>query len=294
MARFSKLFETPDVEELKQAKDIDGLTGALSHRTDAIRLRAAEALGELGDPRPAGALVATALNENYQAVTQAAVSSLSILGQAAVEPLIAGLRGAPPKKIRAALISLLGELRDPRGLDVLVMALSNEDEKVRRAAASALGALKEQRALDALVASLQDSDWEVRRYCIQAVKVLGTRETVPALLVALNDANDYVRVEASDALKALRERLGSLLPEDPYGGRVNRLVEVYWAWPQGLVRGRGLEVEREVIRIGRELYEQGGMDLMLAVHTEFARRCGLVGAGRNLEMMWDGIGPWRG
>ena len=45
-------------------------------------------------------------------------------------------------------------------------------------------------------------------------------------------------------------------------------------------------------RIGSILHEMGGMDEMLEAHARFKML--RPRAARNLEMMWDGIGSWRG
>jgi hypothetical protein len=54
----------------------------------------------------------------------------------------------------------------------------------------------------------------------------------------------------------------------------------------------GSTARQRVVEIGRELHDLGGMALMQAVHTEFtARRRAL---SRNLDLIWNGIGNWRG
>jgi hypothetical protein len=48
---------------------------------------------------------------------------------------------------------------------------------------------------------------------------------------------------------------------------------------------------RKIIAIGKLLDYQGGKALMRNIHAEFSQKSGL---GRELEVMWDGIGQWRG
>jgi hypothetical protein len=69
---------------------------------------------------------------------------------------------------------------------------------------------------------------------------------------------------------------------------VRRLIELYLRQPQGFVTSQAGEVRE----IGRQLDEAGGMEMMLAAHTLF--RSYNPGLARNLEMVWDGIGSWRG
>ena len=80
-----------------------------------------------------------------------------------------------------------------------------------------------------------------------------------------------------------------------------RLAGIYARYPEGCYQGGKHYPAAEIVRIGRALDSQGGKELMLEVHAELARRVDpafgsgeIVGAARNLEMRWDGIGQWRG
>jgi formylglycine-generating enzyme required for sulfatase activity len=76
---------------------------------------------------------------------------------------------------------------------------------------------------------------------------------------------------------------------------VDILVSIYRENPKGFVVGEGGEYERKIRRIGEELNNRGGMELMREAHRLFSRKCFVIpGAARNLEFMWDGIGSWRG
>ena len=76
---------------------------------------------------------------------------------------------------------------------------------------------------------------------------------------------------------------------------VNELLAIYNDNRGGFAPGYGNAQARARVRqIGTILDEAGGMGLMLKVHGEFARRIGVLGAARNLEHTWDGIGEWRG
>ena len=77
---------------------------------------------------------------------------------------------------------------------------------------------------------------------------------------------------------------GSDLLEDS----VKQLMKLYWQHPQGFLTSQADEVRA----IGSRLNEAGGMEMMLAAHTLF--RSVNPGMARNLEMVWDGIGSWRG
>ena len=75
---------------------------------------------------------------------------------------------------------------------------------------------------------------------------------------------------------------------------VDQLLMIYLQYPKGFEKGKDTLAAKQVESIGQALYEQGGMELMKSVHEDFARRCNIYGAPRNLEFMWDGIGTWQG
>ena len=76
---------------------------------------------------------------------------------------------------------------------------------------------------------------------------------------------------------------------------VDQLVEIYQQNPEGFVAGHSGPAVQELGRIGRMLHSRGGFDLMRAAHFLFRHKTrGIPGAPRNLEHMWDGIGPWLG
>ncbi len=75
---------------------------------------------------------------------------------------------------------------------------------------------------------------------------------------------------------------------------VDVLVAIYRAHPEGFSRDTSIPEVRRIREIGSLLNGQGGMDLMLRVHETFSSRCGVYGAARNLEIMWDRIGEWLG
>jgi hypothetical protein len=73
---------------------------------------------------------------------------------------------------------------------------------------------------------------------------------------------------------------------------VDELVRIYSRNPDGFLSNSSRA--KPVQDIGRELNAAGGMDLMLRAHEMFSDRITGSGLSRNLEMVWDGIGSWRG
>ncbi len=96
------------------------------------------------------------------------------------------------------------------------------------------------------------------------------------------------------AKEAARKAAAARPSEAWFDEAVDKMASIYREHPQGFVRGSGGAPEQELRRIGEMLDRRGGMDLMRAAHAEFASRCVVLGAARNLESVWDGIGSWRG
>lgn len=72
------------------------------------------------------------------------------------------------------------------------------------------------------------------------------------------------------------------------------LIKLYSSSPKGegfIPNSYAAESVREV---GEKLNAAGGFQLMLSVHKQFAAIYNVMGTARNLEMVWDGIGNWRG
>ncbi|MBW4617130.1 MAG: HEAT repeat domain-containing protein [Desmonostoc vinosum HA7617-LM4] len=103
--------------------------------------------------------------------------------------------------IQFSIIATLGELGDPRGIDLLKEALTSENELVQTAAISSLGELGDIQAVPLLVPYATNPDWQIRYRVVQALTHLGGAEAKSILETM---ANDEVEAIASEAQKALR------------------------------------------------------------------------------------------
>ena len=75
---------------------------------------------------------------------------------------------------------------------------------------------------------------------------------------------------------------------------LNELIRLYSSSPKGEGFITDSYAAEPVRKIGKELNAAGGFQLMLSVHNQFAATYNVRGTARNLEMVWDGIGSWRG
>ena len=70
---------------------------------------------------------------------------------------------------------------------------------------------------------------------------------------------------------------------------VSKLLALYSNNPQGFISD---SKKAELVRaIGYELDKSGGFNLMLEAHRQFSSQSNM---GRNLEMVWHGVGNWQG
>jgi HEAT repeat protein len=147
---------------LKDNRAVEPLIGVLKYFIFwKVRYEAAKSLGKIEDRRSILPLI-DALNDKHVKVREAAAESLRQIGPIAVEPLIAALNDENPNICHDAIV-LLGDIRDSRAVDHLVVVLKNyELWSLRFEAARALGKIKDSRAIEPLIEALNDKDAYVR------------------------------------------------------------------------------------------------------------------------------------
>lgn len=120
-----------------------------------------------------------------------------------------------------------------------------------------------------------------------------TSDTVQDSLTYMSKPSGVARA-AEKRLKELEEQnptgsSGGITKDDILTESVEGLLRLYGDNPGGFISDSSSA--EPVKDIGRKLNEAGGMDMMLQAHGMFSRS---NPNGRNLEMVWDGIGNWRG
>jgi len=176
------------------------LVAALKDNHPLVRRHAAEALGEIKDPRAVGPLIA-ALKDTDSLIRRHAVEALGkIRDLRAIKPLIAVLNEDRQPHVRMSAAEALGWIKEPGAVEPLVSALKDEHWNVRSRAAKALGRIKDPRAVEALVSALKDEDATVRGYAADALGEIKDARGVEPLVAALKDKNSDVRKRAARAL----------------------------------------------------------------------------------------------
>jgi len=113
------IFGKPNINELKEQKNTDGLIKALSHKDYTVRYAAAEVLSQVSDSRVIDRLIESIRSDMDGAFDAALVE----IGAPAVVPLIAALEDGRNTDI----IRVLGRIGDPRAVDALIAALDLKD-----------------------------------------------------------------------------------------------------------------------------------------------------------------------
>lgn len=131
--------------------------------------------------------------------------SIEPLPDSALGELLSQLR-SPRNDARLRAARYLGNLKDPRALHGLIVALRDGDFHVRQDAAAALGNLGDARAVEALVAMLSDHVVHVRQSAAGALGAIGDRRAANALIAAMRDPDANVRAVAVQALANVTRR----------------------------------------------------------------------------------------
>ena len=188
---------------------------------------------------------------------------------ATVNALIEALSDANAQ-VRAAAVSSLGQLQDPRAITALSKALKEDtDARVREAAAQALGEIDDSRAVPALLDALRvEKVSGVRLQIVEALREIDDPSAVSGVAAAAKDPSVQVR-------RAVAEALGEF--EDAAG--VPALMS--------MVRDEDVQVRQSVAESLGEIENANAMEALtiLAKDTHSDVRQTAISALGNLEDM---------
>jgi len=186
------------------APAVRDLIAALDSRNRRIARGAAEALGEIRDPRAAVPLIAM-LADTDPLVRGVVVRALGRLRDPrAVDPLIAMLQDTYPGMARTAALAL-GEIGDDRAAEPLdERMLSDPDFSMRETAAHALKRIEDVNVpgrdrIQSLIVGLA-SDSVLRQTRVLSALIASKQEAVDPLIAVLTDESPEVRKGAAKAL----------------------------------------------------------------------------------------------
>jgi HEAT repeat protein len=191
---------------------IDVLLIALQHEDTGVRLTAIWALGKLHDPRATYGLIKAIQDQKEDhSVRQKAIGAL---GQQPVPEVVNILREALwDPEVSSAAAHALAEIHTPQAVEVLVVALQDQDADLRENATFALAEIGDPRAIEHLLAKLQEineEDWEGRSFTIKTLAKLGNDPRIVKALLAELYGDE--RMEAAQALGQIGDtRVGEAL-----------------------------------------------------------------------------------
>ena len=175
----------------KQA--VDPLIRRLGDEDSGVRGAAARALEKLGEPL--GPLIHEILTGSKEAKEELKRKK----DPRALQPLAEALSDQNPTVRRAAMETLLS-VADKRAVEFILPQLNHVDSEVRMAAAWALWHIADDRALEPLIKLLRDKEWTVRQAAASTLQAVGDARAQDALIQALEDETSGVRVAAASSL----------------------------------------------------------------------------------------------
>jgi HEAT repeat protein len=186
-------------------QDHDMLLSLLGHWKTRLRWSAATRLGQIGDRRATGPLIA-ALGDPHWLVRLHAARALGRIGdQAAVQSLVEAMGDESAfvrRRVVLALKSLVGD-KNEEVYALFVAALSDPDKQVRANAAWCLRGVTSAEVVAALVAVIGDEDANVSWRAVEALERIGWRAVEP-LIDLLDHPDSRVRYRVVKTLGRMR------------------------------------------------------------------------------------------
>jgi len=208
-----------DIVKVARLGDLTALRPWLSHKDRRVRGNVAYLFAKLGDKRGLQALLGILSDYSTdRAVNPETISILTSGDAKSTEEAFAEYKHSPGaiqgqiRSDRYYAVHLLGMLRDPRSVDVLIPLLDHDE--VNYKVVWALGVIGDARAIAPLIVELNNSDPFLRVYAINALADLQAVEALPNLEGLFGDTavtryNDQVIVGTEARNAAMRIRASS-------------------------------------------------------------------------------------
>lgn len=297
-----------ELGRLGNDKAVDLLIEALARR-DGVARSAARELGRIQNERAIAPLIDLLGNRE---VGQAAAEAMLAFSAKAVGPLLDVLKSGDEETRRAAAFAL-GEIRDKRALEPLILLLQTDDSyTVRTTAATALGQLKDSKAIWVLVGTLQMRDEttperqaaleQLRQAAHLAMRKIGDPLAAKPSGTTVIDAANAVVAEVEQHLAEMGEHprlIGDikLLNQDELTAILRELItaseEISWAQlesrqPMLPAYFKTYEQRAEAAaQVGKELQRRGGVALMKKVLEQD------LNSYSAISNWWNSIPGWR-
>jgi len=237
--------------EIKDRRAVEPLIAALKDKDELTRVSAAWAIGNIGDTRAVGALIMT-LRDSNKEIRETSAKALAVLGWQpadakervlraialskwqdvikegvdAVEPLIATLKDSD-EKVREASAKALGEFKDARIVEPLIVALKSSSSDMQATIRNVLFGMGQQ-SIEHLVVALRDQDRDVWINTAWVLAAIHDSQAVEALEATINPL--IVELETGIREQILKEeaveRIAFNLRDHPADGQLSRMMEI--------------------------------------------------------------------
>jgi HEAT repeat protein len=131
---------------------------------------------------------------DVQAAAADAIGALKLTD--AFEDLQNLYQSTPEWLVQFSIVAALGELGDPRGLQLLQTALTNETSLVQTAAIGSIGELGDPNGVESITPFITNPDWQIRYQLARALRNLGGSSAAQSLAILATDEVEQVAKEA--------------------------------------------------------------------------------------------------
>jgi hypothetical protein len=208
---------TPNIEKLKEKRDIKGLINALHDKHPRNEL-AAKALIELKDRNSLPELIKIVEQapETESSKSDAARKAVEVIGEIGDTSAIPVLVKAMSKELGMYIglhpaADALVKIGDAKAVPLLLNALDSSTSSLRRNAIKALGRLRSKEAMPTLANLLHEP--EVRKAVICALGEIGDASIIPQMVKAIEDADHSTRQIFFASLITLQDKAALSSPE---------------------------------------------------------------------------------
>ncbi len=197
-------------------ENIPVLLAAIEKDQELVQLQAISSLGRIGTDEAVAALAKVSDHESRacREAVALALRDVSIPSYPASCRVLVdmGKRHLPKEngddpnyRVRQAIVTSLGVVQQPEGLEYLVDRLRNDaDEHIRNAAVLTLGRLGDPRAVDLLIEVYHTDNEKNRTWAVESLGKIGDPRGLPVVLEALEDYDPVCRGKAAWALMQLK------------------------------------------------------------------------------------------
>jgi HEAT repeat protein len=188
------------VRELEPTIGFGYIKQLVTDNNTRVRYAAVSQLATLGSVDLSESLIILRdrlINDTEPDVQAAAADAIGALKlTAAFEDLQHLYETTPEWLVQFSIIAALGELGEPRGLQLLQTALTNETTLVQTAAIGSIGELGDPNGVESIIPFVTHPDWQIRYQLARALRNLGGESAAKSLEILAADDVEQVALEA--------------------------------------------------------------------------------------------------